>query len=968
MISFIFIAFLLWKCLSWSATGAHAVMARDELLWALHARIASLRVTGDRDAVLAPEALGLARALIACVPDPSRDREAARAVADFYRIRSLLLGGDGGGPDATIAAALTRLAGGGAGPQSSQPSSAFPQPLLDKHRRAIELYKSAAHDPEPLALAEALRAARAAVDATPPELAQLRAPALGNLGSALCLRYEQTGSLADLHEAVRVLRQAAAAAVSTHPDLAAISSALGVALRTRFERAGALEDLEESIMLARQAADATPDGDFNHGGRLHNLGIALRLRYERSGPERDLDEAIGVCREAVSVTPPGHPGYARFRSGLGNALSERYDRRRDALDLGELVTLNEQAVEATPPGHELRPGMLVNLASSLSRRYEADGRGTDSGRAEALLREAIAALPDGHFFLAGVHYQLGLVLRARHSTLGRPGDLDAAVALARTAALQPTGSPRTRLWSATAWGRWAMTAGDPRLAVDGYAQAISLLPAITPRNLAGGDAESALTSFSGLACDAAACAIAAGDAGRAVTLLEQGRGVLLGQRLQSLDDATELREQAPELAARFAELRAALDAGDVAGDTAGIGETAADVRHVLASEWDQLLARVRALPGFAHFLRPPPLARLLEQAAQGPVVLVNVSRHRCDALLLTSSGLRVEPLPQLTLEGAVQQAVGFLTALEQLTDPMDAHPTRQQRHENALAATLAWLWDTVAGPVLDALSIAGPPAPDSDWPRVWWIPTGPLAFLPLHAAGHHHAADGRSVLDRAVSSYAPTVRALAHARRPAPSGRTGYLVVAVPDAPGASPLPGTAAEAATLTAMLPGARLLLGAAATRDAVLTAIQSHGWLHFSGHGSADPASPSMSQLIVHDYASHPLTVADVSRLNLPAAELAYLSACTTARTGFGLPDEALHLAGGLQLAGYRHVVGTLWEIDDAMAVLIAERVYAGLGAPQPTADLAADAVHAAVREVRERHPATPSLWAAHLHVGA
>jgi tetratricopeptide (TPR) repeat protein len=675
-----------------------------------------------------------------------------------------------------------------------------------------------------------------------------------------------------------------------------------------------------------------------------------------------------VCREAVSVTPPGHPGYAMFRQGLGNALRARYDRSGDARDLRELVALDEQAIEATPPGDELRPRMLVNLASSLTRRYETEGVGGDSDRAEALLREASASLSDGHSLLAGIHYQLGLVLWTRHKNLGRPRDLDAAVACARTAALQQTGSPRIRLQSAVAWGRWAMTAGDPRQAAAGYGQAIELLPALTPRNLARGDAEDALTRFPGLACDAAACALQAGDAERAVTLLEQGRGVLLGQDLQGRDDVAELRDRAPDLAARFMELHAALDAGDASADTAGIGETAADVRHVLASDWDQLLARIRALPEFAHFLRPPPLAQLLEQAAHGPVALVNVSRHRCDALLLTSSGLRVVPLPQLTLEAAVQQAVGFHTVLEQLTDPASADPARRREHEDALGTSLSWLWDTVASPVLYALGIAGPPAPGTSWPRVWWIPTGPLAFLPVHAAGHHRAADGRSVLDRAVSSYAPTVRTLAHARRPAPRGTGRFLVVAVPKAPGASPLPGAAAEAAALAAMLPGARLLHGAEATRDAVVAGIQEHSWLHFCGHGSADPVSPSESQLIVHDYAEHPLTVTDISRLNLRTAELAYLSACTTARTGFGLADEALHLASGMQLAGYRHVVGTLWAIDDAMAVRIAERVYAALGAPRPAADLAAGAVHAAVREVRDQYPATPSLWAAHVHVGA
>ncbi|MYX40196.1 hypothetical protein GTW59_03695, partial [Streptomyces sp. SID89] len=64
-------------------------------------------------------------------------------------------------------------------------------------------------------------------------------------------------------------------------------------------------------------------------------------------------------------------------------------------------------------------------------------------------------------------------------------------------------------------------------------------------------------------------------------------------------------------------------------------------------------------------------------------------------------------------------------------------------------------------PVLERLGLLDAPAGE-EWPRLWWSPGGALAALPLHAAGHH---DGRrSVLDRVVSSYTPTVRALAYAR------------------------------------------------------------------------------------------------------------------------------------------------------------------------------------------------------------
>src|SRR5699024_2157591 len=80
------------------------------------------------------------------------------------------------------------------------------------------------------------------------------------------------------------------------------------------------------------------------------------------------------------------------------------------------------------------------------------------------------------------------------------------------------------------------------------------------------------------------------------------------------------------------------------------------------------------------------------------------------------------------------------------------------------APLLEWLWDVVARPVLDALGFDGPIV-DGNWPRVWWVPTGVLSQLPLHAAGYHTRGGHETVIDRVMSSYASSVKALVHGRR-----------------------------------------------------------------------------------------------------------------------------------------------------------------------------------------------------------
>jgi CHAT domain-containing protein len=152
--------------------------------------------------------------------------------------------------------------------------------------------------------------------------------------------------------------------------------------------------------------------------------------------------------------------------------------------------------------------------------------------------------------------------------------------------------------------------------------------------------------------------------------------------------------------------------------------------------------------------------------------------------------------------------------------------------------------------------------------------------------------------------------------------------------------------------------------ATRDALLTELPRHTHFHFAGHGAQNLTTDDSAALYCHDHATRgPVTATDVAALRLTNAELAFLSACETARGNAGLPNEAAHLAGAMQLAGFRHVIATQWFISDARAMDIAATVYEGLaGGTAP-----AEALHAAVLALRERRPLATALWAPYLHIG-
>jgi hypothetical protein len=300
----------------------------------------------------------------------------------------------------------------------------------------------------------------------------------------------------------------------------------------------------------------------------------------------------------------------------------------------------------------------------------------------------------------------------------------------------------------------------------------------------------------------------------------------------------------------------------------------------------------------------------------------------------------------------------------------------RQAGEQAISDLLGWLWDNITEPVLDALGYTASPEADDAWPRVWWCPIGDAAPLPLHAAGHHTDRTTRTVLDRVISSYTPTIRALHQARRTLGGrmSKDGALIVAVPELPGTEhrALHAALTEARRVNELISDSQLLTGADAHFYAVSDALQTYGLVHLACHGISDWAYPDGSKLLLHDHDEHPFTLSVVAKTHLPGATLAYLSACETTRGTPGLHDESIHITSAFQLAGYRHVIGTLWPVNDEAARCIADAFYTTLtnsGAGTPDPEQASRALHHAVRRLRTQCKGkSPSLWAAHIHVGA
>jgi CHAT domain-containing protein len=759
-----------------------------------------------------------------------------------------------------------------------------------------------------------------------------RRSVLGKLAATLRQRYLSAGADADLNRAATLGGWALAATPVDHPEWARMAMDLVAIHLTRYTHTGVLADVERAIKLGEQAAakltDCPPEW-------LSMLGSAYQQHYPATGDISDLDHAIDLGERSLAATEEDDFGLAGRQARLATAYWHRHGHTATRADLDRAIELGERAVASAPDDHLDLPEWLSNLAVTHLDRHRLDPTQSDVDAAIALSERAIAIAPADHPSRSRLTAILSTAYLDRIIGAGMAPDPEQLHEWARTVTHARAVAPVDRVSAHHAIGALAQAAGQEQLAVKMLDAAIAILPSVAPREAGWADQQHRLGEHLGLVGSAVAAHCAIGDPAGAVEVAELGRGVLLASQANTRIDLVGLRSRNPRLADRFRWVCERLNTPDFP----------ADERKRWWTDYDALIADIRTRPGLEDFLTTPPLTDLRSTAVGGCVVLVNASRHRSDAVVVHAD---TDPvlirLPDLRLADVEDRVAALLAAVDYGQRSM----VLALRKSRAVSEVLSWLWDAVAAPVVDALASNGTH-------RVWWLPTGVLGLLPLHAAGHPGQP---GALDALVSSYIPSLRVLRAARNRRPAKYRSSLTVALHHTPGQPELPGAASEAAVL-----GGSALIDAQATSDQVVAALERQTWAHFACHAVVDPISQANSGLLLHDRI---LPLSEVGGLRLADAELAYLSACSTANHGIRYADEVLHLASAFQLAGFRHVVASLWPLSNEIARKAANSFYRGLP-DAPAADQAAIVLHRVTQDLRNEYPNRPDLWASLVHSG-
>ena len=384
----------------------------------------------------------------------------------------------------------------------------------------------------------------------------------------------------------------------------------------------------------------------------------------------------------------------------------------------------------------------------------------------------------------------------------------------------------------------------------------------------------------------------------------------------------------------------------------------------LLHERQEIVAGIKALPGFENFMEAVRFRTLQNAASRGPIIVINHCQWRCDILIvLRDSSPSHIPLT----EGFYERAKALASTL---LDARRKYAVESELYQQELRSILKELFERVGQPVLNKLRELG----IAEQSRIWWYPTSVFCSLPLHAMGPVPSTDGREryFSDLYICSYTPSLGALIAARTPtAPTSDGGPTLLFV-GRPNESPR-GTRDMKVIRSIGVPATRLVFGNA-TREAVLNGLLKHRLAHFACRSHREEGKPFDTALELDG--GDRIALLDIVRCRVPTTELAVLSCGRTAELVDGTDTdfvEGLHLAAAMQYYGFGSVVGTMWDLGDVGGEDLSLGFYKEMlsgGADDDgvsSSERSARALQYMVQKLRETR-VTLQRWSNWVHYGA
>ena len=749
---------------------------------------------------------------------------------------------------------------------------------------------------------------------------------------------------------------------------------LGNAFFIKFEMWDQIADLNQAIYYYQEAVDHSLDYEASLPSRTGSLSRALLRKFQITRQSKYLLAAQAYIQSALDRDPPPSPqSVATLQNSMGISYLHAFDASDDDITFFDKAANCFQAAldtGCTQPFVKHPP--IINLGKTLMGKYQYTKSDDDMMKAAAQLSQlsSLAQLGNNRE-TCGALYAVGKFCALVYDIKKWEQIARLGFSSYQLLAATPSAVPEHRMFAALQASHLSFKVmHDARTATDILSSVIKILPEVILMSPNRADHLRAAKSLSAYPSYFLSFSLAAGDSpAESLKGFEQTRCIIWNRLFDLNTDTTHLREMHEDLALEFDRLRNTISRLQ---PQIVVSDSTAPIRldqHRLTREYNDCLCLIRQQEGFHNFLMMEEPSRLQIYAAQGPVVILNASHFRGDAIIITSAAVMSLHLVRFDLKEYFTQIANFQVALK--SNPENA--------STSYKSSLKWLWEVVAEPVLDKLGFTHG---GQDLPRLWWLTNGWNSLLPIHAAGDHDHAlksgEPCTVIDRAILSYIPTLRALDHVRKSVAAFSSAArnddpniaLLVKMPTTPDDKALSNVAAEISLVEQKLQDRFQVTSLdRPKRSDVLPSLATSSMAHFACHGTADIGDPSLSQLKLRDWKTAPLDVRVLLRSSLKKLQFVYLSACETAASKvLELREESIHLSAAFQMAGVPYTVATLWNIEDNLSVEIANDFYLSLIGGQEEIDFgrSAKALHSAVLKARERG-VDVLLWGAFIHAG-
>lgn len=802
------------------------------------------------------------------------------------------------------------------------------------------------------------------------------------LSSALLFVHEQSGGEDELAMAVRLATDALERPSTRLRDRGAILNNASTVFVAAYSRWNQLAYLEKAIALVEQSIDLEPVDPSLRNDGLHNLANYLSMRFDRQGNEADLDRALELSELAAAGGDAQRS--AGYLGGIADRLEKLSKPTKDHQKLDSAIKASRKALELTPCGDLEIPNRLHNLSTKLALRYlyQKKEHVADFVEAANLSKEALELAREDDPQRAKY-----LFTHAKMTSLYAWVDRGCAreqirkgLPLYREALETRNATLIDRLRAAIEALSFAKMIGDVGEGLKIALAAMRLLIDADLRSLDRPDQQYVISHLPNLAVDACGQILCDCDddhshAELGLSILELGRGIMLGLVLDQSEAAefpiNETFLQSDSLFKSQAMSPIADTACGVSSRDSPFGNPMSCAsRECISKPFHDLIASAAKLG-------------LRDIAKEGPVITVCVTPFISSyAIIVTSTGVKKLDLPNMFWDETDDWLDKRLTRREGY-DPRSERTSMNKVYRKFLA----WLWDTCVEPILSGYLGFGACQDVALLPRIFWIGAGLASTLPFHAAGRHEPGSARNTMSVAVSSYAATLRLLRFAQEQSAktmhqnSGCPQLLTVAMPTTPGDYEPLGEVDKEIEAVKHSTGLPTVHRTHPQSEEVSGLLREMDAVHFACHGFADERDPSRSSLIFQKSNAHGseliedhLTVDRIANVRAKRGRLAFLSACSTAENSSQkLRDEAIHLASSFQVAGYSHVVATMWSAPDLICVAAARIFYQMLGRV-PWHDVKdrdiAQSLHQTVWKIKmmDRKWALPLQWAQYVHFGA